>query len=97
MLQTIVIMLKGISSIIRRINIDTLDLPCKILLKGLQCKEVVTVNKHVISIPITEGLFSILNQYPRLQPRLILLAYPSKFKFGGGLQSNVLLVHRLLH
>src|SRR3989304_5324611 len=93
MLQPIIIMFKRIAGIIRRINIDTLNLPCKVLLKRLQGKEVVTLDKHVCppsQSPLTKGglrgvsPFTVLNQYPRLQPRLILLANPCEFKFCYG-------------
>ena len=58
-----------------------LNLSCKILLKGFQDKEIIAVDKHVTRILITERLFSVFNQYARLQPRLVILAYPGEFKF----------------
>src|SRR3990172_575410 len=85
MFKSVIIMFKGIACIIRRVYAGALYLPCKILLKRFQGKEVIAVDKH---IPLLRGargvsirLFRVFNQYARLQLRLVVLAYPSKFEF----------------
>jgi hypothetical protein len=47
MLKPVVIMLKRITGIIRRVNASALNLSCKVLLKGFQGKEIITIDKHV--------------------------------------------------
>src|SRR4030042_3316485 len=76
-------MLKGIAGIIWRVYASALYLACKILLKSLQRKEVIAIDKHVATALVTERPLLVFNQYARLQPRLILLAYPRKFELLG--------------
>src|SRR3989304_5727952 len=81
MLQPVIIVFKGIACIIRRVYAGALYLPCKVLLKRFQGKEIVAIDKHILTILIPIRLFRVFNQYARLQLRLIFLAYPCEFKF----------------
>ena len=51
MLKTVIIVLKSISGIIWRINIDTLYTICVVREQSLKSKQVVSMNNH-ITIPV---------------------------------------------
>ena len=70
-----------VAGIVRQVNEDTLYPSGKILLQRLQCQQVVTVNKHVLGIPVAVGLVRVFNQNPRFQLRLDILANPGQFEF----------------
>lgn len=47
MLKTIIIMLKCSPSIVRRVNVNTLDLPGILLFKGFQGQQIVAMDEHI--------------------------------------------------
>jgi hypothetical protein len=82
-------MLKRAARVVRRINVDALDLSSKLLFQSLECQQVVTENKPIIEQVLVgytvwrmAGLLRILQQNPRVQLRPILLAYPGELEFG---------------
>ncbi len=47
MFYIIVIVFKRTTCIVRRININTFYLSCKVLFEGAECKKIVAVNEHI--------------------------------------------------
>lgn len=88
MFKTIIIMFKGIASVVRRVDVDAFHLPCELLLKSLQRKKVVSVDEHVVEdvlaiLPARGGMmrfFHILHQHARLKARSLVFPDPSQFK-----------------
>ena len=52
MLQIIIVLLKGASSIIWRVDVDTLYTPGILALQGFQSQKVIAVDQHVFSVGI---------------------------------------------
>lgn len=88
MFKTIIIMFKGIASIVRWINVDAFDLTSELLLKCFQRKKVISVDEHVVEdvlaiLPARGGMmrfFHILHQHARLKARSLVFPDPSQFK-----------------
>lgn len=82
-------MFKWAASIVRRINVDALNLARELLLKYFEGKQVIAKNEPVVEQIVVGnavwrmvGLLRILQQNPRLQLRPILLPNPREFKLG---------------
>ena len=84
MFQSIVVMHKGRSRIIRWINIDAFHLTCELLLQRLKGKQVVAMDEHVVEdvlaiLPARGGVirfFHILHQHARLKARALVFPDP---------------------
>ncbi len=83
MINTVIVLLESRSSIIWQINVDTLYLPCKLLLQCPKGQQVIPKDKPVVENVLVRHpvrrmirLLRILQQNPRLQPRPILLPDP---------------------
>lgn len=85
-------MRKRITSVIRRVDIDTFDLILKCINECADCKKIVAVNEHIawpwfpirksacLDLPIT--MEWVMDKEARLNgKRLVLLANPRKFEF----------------
>ncbi len=87
MLQPVVIMIESIASIIWWINVNTFNLPSKLLLQCLQGQQIIAEDKPVVEDILVRHpvrrmirLLRVLQQNPRLQPRPILFSDPGEFK-----------------
>ena len=87
MLEAVVIVVEGVSGVVGRVDVDALDLACELLLKRLQCEQIIPVDQPVIEdIGIRNALRSpigkvyILKQNARFQARSLVFANPSEFK-----------------
>jgi hypothetical protein len=86
-LHTIVIKSKCRPGVIRRINIDALNLPLELLLQRLEREQVVTVDQDIVEDVVfgdvrlgVIGFVRILQQDARLQVRAFVFAYPCQFQ-----------------
>ena len=98
MLNPIIIMLKSRTCIKRRVYVYTLNFTSIPLFQCLQCKKIVTMNKHVVEdVFVTMPhvcmirLFRIFNQHPWLKPWPLLFPDPCQFKFLLSVRHNSLL------
>jgi hypothetical protein len=89
MLQSIVIMLKSTSRVVRRIDVNALHLPGELLFQRLESEQIVPADEPVVEeVPVRNpvlrvmGLVRLLQQDARLQLRPVLLADPGGFEFG---------------
>ena len=76
-------MLKRTACIVRRINIDTLNPPCKILLERLERNQVIPVNQHVFAAGIAVGFSPVFYQDTGLYHVLLVFAHPGQFKLSS--------------
>src|SRR5262245_50973719 len=88
MLNTIVVVFKRATCIVRWVDEDTLNLAGEFLFEGFKGKKVVAEDEAVIeqvavshAVRRVIGLLWILEQDARLQPGPVLFPDPSKFKF----------------
>ena len=87
MLDTIVIVLESAAGVVRRIDKNALHLAGKVLLKRLQRKKVVALNKDVVedvvigdARPRVIGLGGVLDEDARLKTWAVILANPCQFE-----------------
>ena len=92
MLNTIIVLVEGVASIVRRVYVNTFNSTCEVFFKSAEREEIITVNKHIARprFPIGESagfdfpktIFRGVNQQTRLNgKRFILLANPRQFQF----------------
>ncbi len=92
MFHTIVIVLKRISCIIRRVNVDTFHCAFEVFFKRAKREKVITVDEHIsrprftvregAGFDIPKTIFRGVKEQTRLNSkRLILLANPRKLQF----------------
>ena len=70
MFKIIVILFKGASCIIRRINIDAFYSPCKLLFKSFEGKQIVAVNQHISGVRVSIILGSVVQENARFYLRI---------------------------
>src|SRR6266849_421513 len=87
MFQGIIIVLKRTSCVIRRINVDTLDLASELLLQRFQGKEVVAKDETIVEKVVVGDavwgvvrLLRIFQQDARLQLGPVFFANPGEFE-----------------
>ena len=87
MFNTVVVVLERATSVVWRIDIDTLDFPGELLLKGLQCEQVVSEDQPIVenvrlrnALLGVVGLVNVFQENPRLQLRAVLFADPRQFE-----------------
>jgi hypothetical protein len=66
MLNTIIIVLEGIPSIVRRIDVDTLHFPFIFWEESLEGKEIIPMDEHILARGISIGFLWILDEDTRL-------------------------------
>lgn len=88
MFNAIIIVFKGTTSVIRRIDINTFDLAGEFLFERLERKQVVSEDEAVIEAVLVGnpmrgvvGLLAILQQDARFQLRPVLFPNPGEFEF----------------
>src|SRR5687768_5192773 len=88
MLYTIIIVIKRLTSVERRVNVNTLYFPGKFLFERFQREEVVTINEAIIENVVIShallGMIRLLNvfqQDPWLQLGSISFTNPRQFQF----------------
>ncbi len=92
MFLTIIVMCKGITSIVRRIYIDTFDLIFKCICQSTKCEQIVAVDEHITRprffiresacFDFSEAILGSVNEQTWLNGKLfIILAYPRQFQF----------------
>lgn len=80
------------AGIIGRVNINTFNLPSKVLFKGAKCEKIVSVDEHIArprfsvgesaDFDIPKTIFRGIKEQTRLYGKwLVLLANPCKFQF----------------
>jgi len=81
-------MLKRTARVIRRVDLDALDLAGEFLFEGFEREEIIAANEAIIehvaighAVRRVIGLLRIFKQDARLQPRPVLLANPGEFQF----------------
>lgn len=89
MLYRVVVMLKCIAGVIRRINVNALNLARELLFERFEGKEVVAENKSVVEDVVVRDsvlrvvrLLWVLQQDARLQLRPVFLPDPGEFELG---------------
>jgi len=87
MFDTIIIVFKGTARVVRRINVDALDLAGEFLFKRFECQQVVAEDEPIIEEIVigdtmrrVARLLRVFEQDAWLQPRPVLLADPGQFQ-----------------
>ena len=98
MLQAVFVVFKRSSSIIWWVNIDTLNLPCKLLLQRFQRQQIIPMYQYVIeNVMLTHPvrrmvrLLRVFDENPWLQPWPVVFPNPGEFEFRVLTQRCVLL------
>ena len=60
MFKSIIIMVKSISGIERRINIDALYLASIVLFQCLKCKKVISMDEHIVKYVVIAFFFCVI-------------------------------------
>ena len=92
MFQAIIVMRKGITSVIRRVDIDTFDLILKCINERAEGKQIVTMDQHIArprfpirkraGFNLPKTIFRSVKEQTRFYgKRLVFLANPCKFQF----------------
>ena len=83
MLQSVIVLSKGVPCVVRWINVYALDFPSEVLLQRLERNQIVAMDQHVLTCRVAVGLILILNEDTRFD-RLLLVVFadPCQLEFS---------------